>query len=463
MIKPPLTALTLCSLTWGVALSASTGAGASAAPTTAAALPLSGSHLAEPYLAAEDPYLQGLLRQTLALAPRLQAAQARYEALKHQAGAAQALPDPQLSGSVRNVGLGRISLGDEAMSGNGVMVQQNYPHPKKLALRQRQADTEHLQQRARLQQLTLELRREVQSHYVQALAAQQKQRVYQAMDAWYALLQQVVQTRYQVAKVPLQDIWQVKLRRSELQAQQLKLAEEETLHWTALQNVMGRPARFERRVLQAQPQLPGQTDVEVLSLNQVFPWASAVKSSGFFEPPAFTEHPALQTAQWQQELAQVAIQSAEAERQSDYFVAGGLTYRGMLEPIWEVKGGMTLPVYGDTKIEPRVAAARSQLTVAEAAYADALQRLQGQWQNEVERWQYSQRQHQLYRQQILPEAKTSVNAALAAYRGGQQEVAQVIESITRWLNYQQQVIGLEAQMYLALNTLEYLRGEQDGF
>ena len=131
MIKPPLTALTLCSLTWGVALSASTGAGASAAPTTAAALPLSGSHLAEPYLAAEDPYLQGLLRQTLALAPRLQAAQARYEALKHQAGAAQALPDPQLSGSVRNVGLGRISLGDEAMSGNGVMVQQNYPHPKK--------------------------------------------------------------------------------------------------------------------------------------------------------------------------------------------------------------------------------------------------------------------------------------------------------------------------------------------
>ena len=49
-----------------------------------------------------------------------------------------------------------------------------------------------------------------------------------------------------------------------------------------------------------------------------------------------------------------------------------------------------------------------------------------------------------------------MESALAAYQGGQRDVAQVIESIARWLRYQEQELALQAQTYVALSELEYL-------
>lgn len=389
-----------------------------------------------------DPVLTSYWQQALAADPMLQQQEALVKASQQQARAAQALPDPQLSGGLRNVGVGRITLGQEgmegAMSGSSVALQQNYPHPQKLQLKQQVADLEVALQDLRVQNVRAQMRQTLQQGYFKALTARQNQQVLKAMAHWYVVLQQVVETRYLVGKVPQQDVWQVKLRRSELERQQLQSAQEEALQWQALRQSLGWPQDFTVPRTGDYPPLP--TFVPSTEVPEQV-WAA---------------HPMWQQQRLQMQKAELAVKQAAAERESDYFLAGGVTFRGTQEMIWEARAGMSLPVYNTQKNEPLIAAARARWQAQQAETETLKQRLRRQWQEAQTRWQFAQKQQDILQRQLLPEARSSFEAALAAYQGGQRDVAQVIESITRWLSYQQQVLMLREQSYLALNDLEYL-------
>ena len=422
--KVMVRALGLAILTWG-------GLFAKSAPAQEAALPFF-----------QDPVLTGYWQQALRADPMLQQQEALVQATEQQARAAQALPDPQLSGGLRNVGVGRITLGQEgmegAMSGSSVALQQNYPHPQKLQIKQQMADLDVALQDLRVQTTRAQMRQTLQQGYFKALTARQNQQVLKAMAHWYAVLQQVVETRYMVGKVPQQDVWQVKLRRSELERQQLQSAQEETLQWQALRQSLGWPRDFTVPRTGDYPPLPAFVPASEMP-EQV--WA---------------RHPVWQQQRLQTQKAELGVKQAEAERESDYFLAGGVTFRGTQEMIWEARAGMSLPVYNTQKNEPLIAAARQRWQAQQAEAENLKQRLHRQWQEAQTRWQFAQQQQTLLQRQLLPEARSSFEAALAAYQGGQRDVAQVIESITRWLGYQQQVLTLREQSYLALNDLEYL-------
>ena len=208
------------------------------------------------------------------------------------------------------------------------------------------------------------------------------------------------------------------------------------MHWTALRQTLGWPDPFQVPSVQTYPVM-----ASLPPLSPTLP---------------DRRHPELRLQRLQTELSQWALKMAEAEQESDYFISGGMTQRVTLEMIWELRAGMTLPIYGETKNKPLIDAAELQLQSAEANTLAVEQRLQSQWETAYTQWQYSQRQQALYANQILPEAKASVESALAAYQGGQRDVAQVIESIARWLRYQEQELALQAQTYVALSELEYL-------
>lgn len=390
----------------------------------------------------DSPVLAGYWQQALENDPMLQQQQVLTQAVQQQARAAQALPDPQLSGGLRNVGLGRITLGQEGMegtmSGSSVALQQNYPHPQKLKIKQQVADLEVALQALRVQSTRAQMRQSLQQGYFKALTAKQNQQVLKAMAHWYAVLQQVVESRYLVGKVPQQDVWQVKLRRSELERQQLQSAQDEALQWQALRQALGWPADF------------------VTPRTGDFPTLPAFVPSAVLPEQVWAAHPVWQQQRLQTQKSELAVKQAEAERESDYFLAGGVTFRGTLEMTWEARAGMSLPVYYQEKNEPLIAAARQRWQAQQAETEGLKQRLQRQWQDAYTRWQFAQKQQVLLQQQLLPEAQSSFEAALAAYQGGQRDVAQVIESIARWLGYQQQVLMLREQSYLALNDLEYL-------
>jgi outer membrane protein, heavy metal efflux system len=385
---------------------------------------------------AQDLVLNQLLARAQATSPELLSRQRKYQAAQRKAQAARALPDPQLSGGMRNVGIGRFTIGSEPMSGASLALQQNYPNPQKLDIKQAIADRQALLLVLDWQWQQKKIRRDIQQHYFKALQQRQTQRVLAEMGHWYALLQKIVETRYQVGKVPLQDVWQVKLRRSELEQQNLVLAQAEQLHWTALRQTLGWPENF---------QVPsGQTYPVIPALPLLSPTLPDRR------------HPELGLQRLQTELSRWELKMAEAELESDYFISGGMTQRVTLEMIWELRAGMTLPIYEETKNKPLIDAAELQMQSAEANALAVAQRLQSQWETAYIQWQYSQRQQSLYTDQILPEAKASVESALAAYQGGQRDVAQVIESIARWLGYQEQWLALQAQGYVALSELEYL-------
>ena len=386
---------------------------------------------------AADQVLQDLVNQAFAHSPDLLAKQLLYESAQQRARAARTLPDPQLSGGIVNAGIGHLTLGTEPMSGSSVALQQNYPNAQKLEVKQLLAD-----QRARVlvfewQWQQQKLRREIQEHYFKAIKQRQSQRLLSEMARWYTLLQKISETRYQVGKVPLQEIWKIKLRRSDLERQALVLSQAEALHWIELRQSLGWPANF---------QVPSVESYPVLS-------------QGLSPAPTLPEGLEPMELRWQRlqsERATLEVQMGKAEQSSDYFVMGGVTQRGTFEAMWELKAGMTLPIYGQSKNEPLIGAARQELKVSEAKEQVALQRIKSQWQSAYTQWQYAQRQQALYTRQILPEAKASVDTALAAYQGGQANASQVIESIAGFLSDQQQILELEAQRYLALSEMHYL-------
>lgn len=386
---------------------------------------------------ASDRVLSAFVLHGLKHSPELRAIQLSHEAAQWTARSARALPDPQLSGGIVNMGIGRLTVGSDGMSGTSVSLQQNYPHAQKLEVKQLLADQEVSILALEWQWQWQKLRREIQTHYFKAIKQSQSQRILLEMGRWYALLQKMVETRYQVGKVPLQALWQIKLQRSELERQVLVSAQEEAIHWTELRKAMGWPADFQPPSVTRFPVLP-----QSLSLAATLP-----------ENLDPTE---LHWQRLQRKMSMLELQRAESEKESDYFLAGGLTQRGTLEASWQINAGMTLPIYGESKNEPLIAAAQQRLAAAEAQIEVMQQRLSSQWQSAYTQWHYAQRQQSLYAQQILPEAKASVDAGFAAYQGGQVSVTEVIESITRWLNDQQQLLALEEQRYLALSEMQYL-------
>lgn len=381
--------------------------------------------------------LNTLVNQALRYSPELKMKRSVHEAALAKIPAARALPDPKLIGSIRHVGVNTFTLGTEPMSGMGVMMQQDYPNPGKLNLKESIAlhQTLALKEKTRVQER--QLKKEVQVLYFKYLENRAALRINQEIQKVLLSIQEAALSYYRVGKVKQGDIWQIKVERSKLAQDALQLDQQHQELLNDLSRLLGRGVL----PLKAQSFPPLNTSVREITLAQI------------------RQHPRWKAEEEVLLQTHLSLKLAQSQIDPDYSLAGGLTHRLTLAPIWELRAGMTLPIYREQKIRPLIKSAeaevRAQRFALQSLEDTLLQSAQGAWIQ----WVENDRQLRLYKGQLIPETRASFDSTLAAFIAGQSTVPLVLEHLQSLLRYRRDALKKQGQKYLALSELIYLSGE----
>ncbi len=385
--------------------------------------------------------LAHLMMQALQEHPQLQMAEQAYLAAKARIKAASALPDPLLTAGIRNVGINKFTIGTEPMSGAGASLQQNFPNPAKLSLMEQIAYRQSLQLEQAWHLQRRQIRRQIQISYFALIENQKAQAINAEIQALFKALQATAEAYYKLGKIPQKEIWRIKTERSRLDLQLQELKQQYLLKQNQLRQDLG----------WREPQI---ADLALTGLKFSHPPLPALAT---LETHLKTHPLWLQQNQGVLET-ELQVELAKSQLSPDYMLMGGLTQRGLLDPVWELRGGMTLPIYAKDKQEPEIEAARLK-HVAQQFKLDQTQQILLQELNQA--WiqiQESRRQQALYTQQLIPERRLVFEAALALFPVGQSDLLELIQEISKLLRDQRENLALALQEYKALSDLQYLTG-----
>lgn len=197
-----------------------------------------------PAVATQDQKVQldALVKDALANNPDLQAAEARWRMTEHKVIPAGSLDDPRLSFAMSNYPIDSFSGDDTPMTGKEIQLSQKLPYPGKLAAREEVAGQQALWYRDVYQDARLQL-------------------VQQVKDAWYRLYFQqhaidltrenidilndvirLTETRYEVGTGLQQDVLKAQVERSKLQDKLFNLDQQRTSIVAELNRLLNRPA-----------------------------------------------------------------------------------------------------------------------------------------------------------------------------------------------------------------------------
>ena len=379
---------------------------------------------------------EALARAAFEMSPALAALDERLAAARAAALPAAALPGPMLESSLQNIGLDRLSLGDEDMSMLAVELRQSLPSARKRAARRSAADAEGALIAAEASTRRREILAEIRGAWSTLYAIDAERRALASGTELLELLGQATAARYATGTADLASAVRARLESARLAERVIDLDAARALV----------VARLERLV-----DAPGGLAV---------PELTALASPG--PPPAGWSGEALRTAA-PVRAARVAIDAAErraeaarAELRPDLLVGGGAGYRGSLDPVVLLRFGVAWPAWGADTLRPRVAAADAELSAARldlrAAEAEAraastrAQALRDQAARQVER----------VREGSLPLAAAALDAARAAYVAGRGEFNTVVENLNAWLEARILLARREADLYAAWAEVQAL-------
>jgi len=387
-----------------------------------------------PPLSPSDP--DELARTALAGNPALAALDQRLVAARAAAEPAGALPGPMVETMLQNVGLDRLTIGDEEMSMLTVELRQSLPSARKRAARRGAAAAEEALVAAEARVRRREILVEIREAWATLYAIDAERTALDAAAELLELLAQVTADRYSTGSTDLESAVRARLEGSRLVEREIDLDAARSLVVARLERLVDAPGGLAIPPVEALPPVAFPADG----------WpAEAVREAA---PVA---------------AARVAIDAAERravaareELRPDLSVGGGAGYRGSFDPVVIVRFGVEWPAWTRDTQRPRVAAAeaeaqaaRDDLRAAEfearaaAARAGALRA-------------QAERQLVRVREGSLPLATAALDAARAAYVAGRGEFSAVVEDVKAWLEARVLVSRREAELYAAWAAIRAL-------
>jgi outer membrane protein TolC len=376
--------------------------------------------------------------------PRIRAAQADWKAAQQFPSQVSALPDPQFTVQQVSVGSPRPFAGytnsDFAYFGLGV--SQDFPYPGKLRLRgemaQRDADV--------VQQQYKTVRRSVlagvKSAYFQLSALNKTRRILKSDGELLQQVEKAADARYRSGLGNQQDVLQSQL-------EQTKLLREITMH-----------------------------DLEVAKLQaQLKELVNRSQSSPDIQPADLAETPLVNT--YPELLAETALQNPEiagankmVERQKlqvdlarkDFYPDFNIQYiwqrtdPAQFRSYYMLSFGVKVPIYRNRKQRPELAEAEAGLTRSRSEAETQSQQVAFELRNEYDIAQKTADLLKIYREGLLPQARSEFQAGIAAYQNNRLDFLALLASFGDVLKLEEDYWQNEAQREVALARLEELTG-----
>ncbi|NNG21429.1 TolC family protein [Telluria aromaticivorans] len=360
-------------------------------------------------------------------------------AQREMAAAAGQLPDPVLRVGVENLpveGPDRLSLNRDSMTMRRVGVMQELPRAEKRRLRSERFEREAERSLAEKSALSATVERDtalawLNLYYTQRMAS--------------VLSEQVVRTKLEIHAVEAQ-----------YRSGQARQAEVLAAH-ASLSRLHDRQSDIERRVRDARiglarwvgdaAQLPiaGEPSIDEVRLD-----LTNLERE-------LNHHPELAVATKQEQIAVTEASLARADRKADWSVEVAYQQRGSSYSNM-VSVGVSVPLQWNRKNrqDRELTARLAQVEEAKAIRDETLRRHVAELQGMVNEWTSNRERYTRYTRELIPFAKSRVEAEMASYRGGKTTQTNVLMARREETEVRLQALELEmetARLWAQINFL----------
>lgn len=358
--------------------------------------------------------LAALLKAVRANNPALEAARLRAAALAQRPEQVSALPDPSAMVTYQP----RPILTARGYQRSQLGLTQRIPFPGKLALKGDIAALNAAVAGLEASAYGLDLALQTKRAFYKLYRIQEQSRIIRAFQEQLEGFEEIAATQYAVGQGPQQAILKAQLERNRLARRLLNLSEARRTAALELARLTGRS--------DASALLSGAVRLERPDVEM--PVMKAAQR-------ALARRPEVQARQTQIEQASAQIDLAQKQFWPDFTV--GVTYFDLgateLTPMMTgrdalaVSVGIKIPLWRG-KLRANVEEARLQRRRAEARYQDLQVQIKTQIQDLLNQVETEERTLKLYRETLIPQAETTLEATLSAYTTGRADFLDLLDA-----------------------------------
>lgn len=402
------------------------------------------AHAATP---SSSPALDALVAEALERNPEIQAARRERDAARNRVTPAGALDDPMVEAGVLNFPTESRAIGREDMTMKMIGLSQRFPFPGKRDLRRDVAakDAESVEHGFR--ETVNRVLRELKLAYYDLTQVVETERLTERNRTTLEQLLQVVESRYAVGQSSQADALKAQTQLTKMLDELLRLARERVMAQAEIGRLLAQHSEL-------------RPPLAALSVP-----ADAVPTLKALEDAALQQRPQLQALQSLVTRSERSLELARKEALPDFDVRLSYGQRnntptGMKrDDFVTFTVAMNLPVWRETKIQPRIAEAQAlrdqALATLHAQQHDATAKLHHQ----TETVRQSLKSLRLYERDILPQARLTLDAALTAYKVNRVDFLTLLDNQMSVFNYEIARVAALVGYHKAATEIDFLTGK----
>jgi len=384
--------------------------------------------------------LAALVEEALHNNRQILAAQKRYEAARQRPAQAVSMPDPTVSlGYTSNGGPWPVSgIGSQATSNAGVMLSQEVPFPGKRRLRGDIAQTEAEAAFDEYRAVRLNVVSQVKQAYHELHHANV---LIDFVGRYQEVLQNVLrisEARYAAGRAAQQDVFKAQTQFSIFQTQRLRYEQERMAKQTEINALLNRPQTG--HIEAPEDMVPGEIPA---TLEAMIVQARA-------------QSPTVLRDQKMIQRSELAASLARRDQYPDYTLSGGYFNQGSMPPMWQFRIDVKVPSMPRRRagIHQQVAAASEARHAYEATAFD----LESRIRTEYALAETSRKLIDLYDKSVIPEAKLTLESAVAGYQTGSLDFLSLFSNFMNVVDYEAMYHEEMMRFHVSLAKLEEMTG-----
>jgi outer membrane protein TolC len=388
---------------------------------------------------AEPLDLAELLSEAAASNPEILAAEARRSAAEHLVPRAQARPDPLVSVSYTNESASDFTLGSAPDASLAFSWMQELPYPGKRRLSGDVARAEVDFRGRTIEATRARVLAAVKLEYVELHRLERTRAILEHSRTLLRSLLETARARYETGQGILENVLRAQTESTRLEAALAGLAQQTRSSGARLNALLGRPADTPLGPARAAPRLE-------------------VPDPGALERAALERSPELQLLRAAAGREQSRLDLARRDLKPDLVWGASYMNRGGLEPMLMGSLGVRLPLYRRTKQAEAVVQSEHELRASRRDVESGEARVLSEVRDLLARAERARAVSRLYREGIVPQARSALDSAAASYAVGRAEFVTLIDDFLSALRYELEHETERADEAAALAALEARTG-----
>lgn len=392
--------------------------------------------------------LPGLLAEALEKNPEIQAAQQEREAARQRIAPAQALDDPMLEAGVINAPLASSPFNREDMTMKMIGLSQRLPFPGKRGLRQDVASKDAEAIEHGYQETVNRVVHNLKTAYFDLGLTLEMIKLVEKNKQTLAHFLRIAEARYQVGQGSQADVLKAQTQVSRMLDRLLGLAREQPVFEADLIRALGRNAK-------GVVPIPAPLQIHAVTL-----------TLETLQQEAIAHRPQLLALQSLIARNEKSVDLARRASYPDLDVRLSYGQRDNMldgtrrDDMVSMTVAVNLPVWRGSKIEPRIRESEALRDQTSSLYQAQTNEIAARLRQQIAMVEQSLKSIKLYQTAILPQARLTVESALAAYQVNRVDFLTLLDNQMTVFDYEANLITAMANYNKALAEIDLLVGKK---